>query len=209
MRLFSIGVNRFASKSKKYFAIPDSNFIFVTVKVRQEDYTIGYYHINSNAMLKNKLQMYVSMQLALKIIEIIWAPNHAISSNAEVVDRTHQESLVTQILSRRLTVFCRAVYLRLFWWLATRLKSQPLYDLDSTRDSDIMTRDSTRVSTPVWLGLDSGLGRYDSDSTRDSDIMTRDSTQDSMRMTRRVCIILKFIVVLRSAADHRHVEIWK
>jgi len=26
---------------------------------------------------------------------------------------------------------------------------------------------------------------------------------------RRVCIILKFIVVLRSAADHRHVEIWK
>jgi len=29
------------------------------------------------------------------------------------------------------------------------------------------------------------------------------------QMTRRVCIILKFIAVLRSDADHRHVEIWK
>jgi len=43
--------------------------------------------------------------------------------------------------------------------------------LDSGRDSShiLVTRDSTRVSTPLWLGLDSGLGCYDSrlDSRRD------------------------------------------
>jgi len=61
--------------------------------------------------------------------------------------------------------------------------------------------------------VDSRLATRDSrlDSSRDSShvLVTRDSTRDSTRMTRRVCIILKFIVVLRSAADHRHVEIWK
>jgi len=50
---------------------------------------------------------------------------------------------------------------------------------------------------------------YDSNSTQDSDVMARDLTRDSMRMTHQVCMILKFIVVLISAADHRHVEIWK
>jgi len=36
--------------------------------------------------------------------------------------------------------------------------------LDSSRDSIhvLVPGDTTRVSTPVWLGLDSGLGRYDS-----------------------------------------------
>jgi len=61
----------------------------------------------------------------------------------------------------------------------------------------------------VDLRLESPFG----DSRLDSSLnpcMTRDLTQDSTRMTRRVCIILKFIVVLRSAArHHRHVEIWK
>jgi len=81
--------------------------------------------------------------------------------------------------------------------LATRLKSR----LDSSRDSTrhvLVTRDGC-ASQPL----------YDSDLTRNSDIMIRDSTRDSTRMTRRVCIILKFIVVLRSAADDRHIEIWK
>jgi len=44
---------------------------------------------------------------------------------------------------------------------------------------------------------------------RNTEQWTRDSTRDSTLMTRRVCIILKSNLVLRSAADHRHVEIWK
>jgi len=68
--------------------------------------------------------------------------------------------------------FVRSKDINLSCGLATRLESQPLYDYDSTRDLDAMTRDSTR-------------------------------------RTRRVCIILKFIVVLTSATDYRHVEIWK
>jgi len=87
---------------------------------------------------------------------------------------------------------------------------------DSIWTSPIQMLDLKRVGVALKISFLSHLARLDSSL---NPCMTRTrlgsrtlwlaTTRDSTRMTCRVCIILKFIEVLRSAADHWHIEIWK